>query len=70
MEETIKAVIVTLKSLFANKGELKGFNDWDAMIGCVVALENIVQKLQSENSFEKDMEKFKQEEGEIISTEE
>ena len=68
--ETITAVIRTLKTLFQDKGELRGFDDWDSLIGCVVALENISQALQSENSFEKDMEKFKQEEGEIISTEE
>ena len=64
--ETITAVIETLKSLFANGGELKGFNDWDALIGCVVALEQVKQDLQKE-TFQNDMERFKQDEGEIIT---
>lgn len=48
MEETIRAVIGTLKALFSDKGELKGFGDWDALIGCVMALENIAAELSQE----------------------
>lgn len=66
--ETITAVIETIKSLFANGGELKGFDDWDALIGCVVALEQVKQNLQNE-SFQNDMARFKQDEGEIITQE-
>lgn len=47
MIETITAIIETLKRLFADKGELKGFDDWDSLIGCVMALENIRAELQS-----------------------
>lgn len=47
MSQTIDAVIETLKRLFADKGELKGFDDWDSLIGCVMALENIKAELQS-----------------------
>lgn len=47
MIQTITAIIETLKRLFADKGELKGFDDWDSLIGCVMALENIRAELQS-----------------------
>ena len=41
MKETLLAVITQLKDLFKDKAELKGFDDWDAFIGCIIALEQI-----------------------------
>lgn len=45
--QTLMAVVNQLKSLFADKGELKGFNDWDSFVGCVIALERVIQELQA-----------------------
>ena len=39
---TLQKVTATLKSLFAEKGELKGFDDWDAFIGCIIVLEQMI----------------------------
>ena len=50
MEETIQtinAVASTLRTLFAKKDNLVGFDDWDKMIGCVMALERVSQDLQN-----------------------
>ena len=41
----ITAVSETLKRLFANDGQLHGFNDWDALVGCVMMLESVAMKL-------------------------
>ena len=46
--QTIIAVISTLKSLFKSKHELRGFDDWDAFLGCVMALEGVAESLQTE----------------------
>ena len=46
--QTLTAVSNQLKSLFADKGELKGFSDWDALIGCVVGINQAIQLLQEE----------------------
>lgn len=56
-QETILAVISTLKSLFADKHELRGFDDWDAFLGCVMALEGVSanlaqEKVEQENTTE------------------
>lgn len=44
--QTLTAIIHTLKSLFAEKNELKGFDDWDAFIGCIIALEGVASGLE------------------------
>lgn len=44
--QTILAVAQNLKRLFADKSSLNGFDDWDNLIGCVVALENVANALQ------------------------
>ena len=44
--QTLTAVSNQLKTLFADKGELKGINDWDALIGCVVGINQVIQELQ------------------------
>lgn len=49
-QETILAVISTLKSLFADKHELRGFDDWDAFLGCVMALEGVSENLAQEKA--------------------
>lgn len=46
--QTLNAVAEQLKSLFADKGELKGFADWDALIGCVVAINQVIAELQAQ----------------------
>lgn len=45
--EKLTAVVGTLKNLFSDKGELRGFDDWDSLIGCVVTLENIIAEFQT-----------------------
>lgn len=47
MKEQIIAVISTLKNLFDDKHELRGFNDWDAFIGCIITLEGIASELSN-----------------------
>lgn len=49
MKDTLLDIIETLRSLFADKAELKGFNDWDKFIGCVILLEQIANKLPESN---------------------
>ena len=44
MKETLIDVIRTLCGLFEDKAELRGFNDWDKFVGCIVALEHVVQR--------------------------
>lgn len=46
--EKINAVIETLTYLFADSGELKGFNDWDRFIGCVMTLQSVANMLEAE----------------------
>lgn len=45
--ETLQAVSENLKELFEDKGELRGFHDWDVLIGCVIALERVIVTLQT-----------------------
>lgn len=54
MKEALKAVIQTLQNLFANKGELKGLNDWDRLIECIIILERIAESIP-ENTQESEM---------------
>ena len=49
MKDTLMDIIQTLRSLFADKAELKGFNDWDKFIGCVILLEHIANRLPEEH---------------------
>ena len=49
MKDTLLDIIQTLRSLFADKAELKCFNDWDKFIGCVILLEQIANKLPESN---------------------
>lgn len=49
MKDTLMDIIQTLRSLFADKAELKGFNDWDKFIGCVILLEQIANRLLEEH---------------------
>jgi len=49
MKETLMDVVQTLRSLFADKDELKGFSDWDKFIGCVILLEQIANRLPEEH---------------------
>lgn len=46
--ETIQAVTRTLHDLFKDKDRLTGVDDWDALIGCLVALERIAAGLQED----------------------
>ena len=46
MKEQIQAVVAQLKDLFTDKNELRGFDDWDRLIGCVMTLEQVIRGLQ------------------------
>lgn len=46
--EKVNAVIATLMNLFAEKGELKGFADWDRFIGCIMTLQSVADMLEAE----------------------
>lgn len=48
MKETLMAVSKTLKSLFAKKSELIGFDDWDQFVGCIITIEQIANSIQDE----------------------
>lgn len=60
MEEArnIRAVTNELRGLFANKGDLRGFNDWSSLIWCVTLLEQTAGQLEADkvNSEAKDGE--------------
>lgn len=45
MKNQLVAVINTLCGLFANKAELRGFSDWDQFVGCIMALQQIVNSI-------------------------
>lgn len=49
MKETLMDVVQTLRSLFTDKAELKGFSDWDKFIGCVILLEQIANTIPESN---------------------
>lgn len=46
--QILTTVAEQLKSLFADKSELKGFDDWDVLIGCIVGINQVIQELQSQ----------------------
>lgn len=45
MKETLTAVIQTLCGLFEDKAELRGINDWDKFIECIIALQQLANSL-------------------------
>ena len=45
MKNQLIAVINTLCGLFKNKAELRGFNDWDQFVGCIMALQQIANSI-------------------------
>lgn len=47
--QTIMAVIQTLRGLFTDKDCLKGIEDWDKFIGCILLLEKVSAEIQEEN---------------------
>lgn len=51
--QTLNAVAEQLKNLFADKSELRGFNDWDALIGCVVGINQVIAELQEQQQSQK-----------------
>lgn len=48
MRDTLMAVSQTLRSLFAKKSELIGFDDWDQFVGCIITIEQIADSIQNE----------------------
>lgn len=48
MKDTLIAVSQTLRGLFANKSELVGFDDWDKMVGCIMAIEQVANNLSEQ----------------------
>lgn len=50
MYTSIMQVIQNLKAIFKTKDRLVGFDDWDCLIGCIIALENIAAALQTAGS--------------------
>ena len=50
--ETLIAVVKQLRELFSDKGELKGFDDWDAFLGCVNAIGEVAKALSEEETAE------------------
>lgn len=50
MKGYIYNVINTLCGLFENKSELKGFDDWDKFIGCIMILEQIAEAIPESNT--------------------
>ncbi len=45
MKETLTAVIQTLCGLFEDKAELRGINDWDKFIECIITLQQLANSL-------------------------
>lgn len=45
MKETLTAIIQTLCGLFEDKAELRGINDWDKFIECIIALQQMANGL-------------------------
>lgn len=45
MKESLYSVISTLCGLFEDKAELRGINDWDKFIECIIALQQMANGL-------------------------
>jgi len=56
MKETLTAVIQTLCGLFEDKAELRGINDWDKFIECIIALQQLANSLPDKESENKESE--------------
>ena len=50
MKNQLIAVISTLCGLFEDKAELRGFSDWDKFVGCIIALQQIVNSIPEQTS--------------------
>ena len=50
MKETLCAVIQTLCHLFEDKAELRGFDDWNRFVGCIMALEQIANTIPEQEN--------------------
>lgn len=48
--QKIASVIQTLINLFADKDRLIGFGDWDAFVGCILELQNVLRMLEAEEA--------------------
>lgn len=51
--EKLYAVLAQLRSIFIQKSELKGYDDWDSFFGCINAIEDVARYL---NQAEKEQE--------------
>ena len=49
---SLRTAVQQLRGLFADKGELRGFNDWDTFLGSVMLIENAIAYLQEESTKE------------------
>lgn len=54
MKDTLMPVSQTLRGLFANKSELVGFDDWDKMVGCIMAIERVANSIQEPEEVKND----------------
>ena len=52
--EILIAVIQQLRGIFLEKGELKGYDDWDSFFGCITMIENVIKSLQQEEPSKED----------------
>lgn len=50
MGDSIRTVIEQLKDLFKDGGELKGFNDWDRFLGCIMMLNSIADEVDRQDA--------------------
>ena len=50
--ETLCAVTQQLRELFLDKGELRGFDDWDKFLGCINAIDQVATAIQEETKEE------------------
>lgn len=46
--ETLIAVANQLQSIFKDKSDLNGYNDWDRFIGCVVTILTVANALSEQ----------------------
>ena len=46
LSQKIQQIYLALRGLFKDKSELKGVDDWDTLIGILMALEQVGAELQ------------------------
>ena len=46
ISDILKQVAKQLRQLFATGGELRGFDDWDKFLGCVMTIEQLAEKFE------------------------